>query len=67
MQADVATTAKGATHMAKIELTLNETIQTLEKWAIQIRRESKATLYPTADEDAALLEHAAELLERLKE
>ena len=53
--------------MAKIELTLNETIQTLEKWAIQIRRESKATLYPTADEDAALLEHAAELLERLKE
>jgi len=51
--------------MAKIKLTLNETIQALEEWAKQ--RESKATRHPTADEDAALLEHAGELLERLKE
>ena len=53
--------------MAKIALTLDETIRALKEWAKQIKRESKATLHPTADEDAALLEHAAELLERLKE
>jgi len=53
--------------MTKIALTLDETIKALEKWAKQIKRESKATLHPTADEDAALLEHAAELLQHLKE
>ena len=57
----------GATHTANNERTLDETIRALKEWAKQIKRESKATLHPTADEDAALLEHAAELLERLKE
>jgi hypothetical protein len=53
--------------MAKIKLTIDETIQALEKWAGQIRREGIATQYPTADEDAALLERAATLLEQLKD
>ena len=53
--------------MANIGLTIDETIRALTEWAGQIRREGIATRHPTADEDAALLEHAAELLERLKE
>jgi hypothetical protein len=57
----------GATHTANNERTLDETIRALTRWAAQIRRDDKATRHPTANEEAALLEHAAELLERLKE
>jgi hypothetical protein len=53
--------------MANSEPTIDETIRALTEWAGQIRREGIATRRPTTDEDAALLEHAAELLERLRE
>ena len=53
--------------MANIELTLDETIRAVTEWAGQIRREGIATRHATADEDAALLEHVATLLEQLKD